>query len=136
MSETDDLIRAIDAKLSAEPAAAKKVPRLQRQAIVVSRMLGSIGFLFGFPLFAVVWMLINTLALLFLRLHVDAYPFLALNLLMSGLATIQATAVIIQQRQEEIPRQEQADRMDLALRGTRLTLQSIDKLLRDKLDKE
>lgn len=60
---------------------------------------GSWTFLISFFVFLTIWILINSVVVLW---HpVDPYPFILLNLLMSGLASIQAPVILMSQNRQE-----------------------------------
>jgi len=60
---------------------------------------GSWGFILGFAGFLLVWVLINTLVLLWRPF--DPYPFILLNLILSCLAAIQAPIIMMSQNRQE-----------------------------------
>lgn len=74
----------------------------QKAADNLTKYAGSWGFIIGFLIFLVIWMIINT--------HVwiknwDPYPFILLNLVLSCIAAIQAPIILMSQN-----RQSQKDR--------------------------
>ena len=60
---------------------------------------GSWGFICSFGGFLLLWILVNTLALL--RHPFDPYPFILLNLVLSCLAAIQAPIIMMSQNRQE-----------------------------------
>jgi uncharacterized membrane protein len=80
--------------LDAQEEAALHATWGQRLADRVAAIGGSWGFIVGFALVLLSWMLINSEVLRVLGLHpFDAYPYIFLNLMLSMLAAIQAPAV-------------------------------------------
>lgn len=59
---------------------------------------GSWSFIFLFCLVLIVWMFINSVALI---KHFDPYPFILLNLVLSCLAAIQAPIIMMSQNRQE-----------------------------------
>jgi uncharacterized membrane protein len=70
----------------------------QRSADNLSKWAGSWVFIIGFLVFLVVWMLLNTLVILFGKW--DIYPFILLNLVLSCLAAIQAPIILMSQNRQ------------------------------------
>jgi uncharacterized membrane protein len=60
---------------------------------------GSWGFILGFGLTIVVWIIINSVILL--RRPFDPYPYILLNLVLSCLAAIQAPVILMSQNRQE-----------------------------------
>ena len=71
----------------------------ERLADQVARFGGSWSFILFFAVFLVVWMLINSVALL--RQPFDPYPFILLNLILSTLAALQAPIIMMSQNRQE-----------------------------------
>lgn len=67
---------------------------------------GSWGFIILFFAMLIVWMVLNSLALL---RHWDPYPFILLNLVLSCLAAIQAPVILMSQNREADRDRIQAD---------------------------
>lgn len=59
----------------------------------VTEIAGSWGFIVGFCLFLILWMIINTI----LTLKFDEYPFILLNLILSCIAALQAPVIMMSQ---------------------------------------
>lgn len=59
----------------------------------VTQIAGSWGFIVGFCLFLILWMIINTI----LTLKFDEYPFILLNLILSCIAALQAPVIMMSQ---------------------------------------
>ncbi|MEW9856864.1 DUF1003 domain-containing protein [Novosphingobium sp. M1R2S20] len=79
----------------------------ERLADRVAAIGGSWGFIAGFVLVLLSWMLINSAALQHLGVHpFDGYPYIFLNLMLSMLAAIQAPVIMMSQN-----RQAQKDRI-------------------------
>jgi uncharacterized membrane protein len=70
----------------------------QRLADRVAEIGGSWGFIIGFLLFIMVWMLANTWLIVFRAF--DPYPFIFLNLILSLLAAIQAPVIMMSQNRQ------------------------------------
>jgi uncharacterized membrane protein len=93
--------------LDAQEEAALHATWGQRLADRVAAIGGSWGFIVGFALVLLSWMLINSEVLRVLGLHpFDAYPYIFLNLMLSMLAAIQAPVIMMSQN-----RQSQKDRI-------------------------
>lgn len=71
----------------------------ERLADRVARFGGSWAFILSFSAFLVVWMAINSFALL--RRPFDPYPFILLNLILSSLAAVQAPIIMMSQNRQE-----------------------------------
>ena len=59
----------------------------------VTEIAGSWGFIIGFCVFLILWMIINTI----LTLKFDEYPFILLNLILSCIAALQAPVIMMSQ---------------------------------------
>ncbi len=59
----------------------------------VTEVAGSWGFIIGFCVFLILWMVINTI----LALKFDEYPFILLNLILSCIAALQAPIIMMSQ---------------------------------------
>lgn len=59
----------------------------------VTEMAGSWGFIIGFCIFLIVWMIINTIMIV----KFDEYPFILLNLILSCIAALQAPIIMMSQ---------------------------------------
>ncbi|VWX52344.1 DUF1003 domain-containing protein [Novosphingobium sp. 9U] len=93
--------------LDAQEEAALHATWGQRLADKVAAVGGSWGFIIGFGVVLVSWMLVNSRILEDLGLHpFDAYPYIFLNLMLSMLAAIQAPVIMMSQN-----RQSQKDRI-------------------------
>lgn len=75
----------------------KSLTRGEKMADKLSEIAGSWGFIFGFTLFIIIWILINTV---FMTKGLDPYPFILLNLLLSCLAAIQAPIIMMSQNRQ------------------------------------
>ena len=64
-----------------------------RLADKVTEVAGSWGFIFGFCIFLVVWIVINYVMIL----TIDPYPFILLNLILSCIAALQAPVIMMSQ---------------------------------------
>ena len=59
----------------------------------VTEIAGSWGFIIGFCLFLIIWMIINTIMIV----KFDEYPFILLNLILSCIAALQAPVIMMSQ---------------------------------------
>jgi uncharacterized membrane protein len=71
----------------------------QRLSDKLADYAGSWGFIIAFGLVILLWILINSVLLIFR--HFDPYPFILLNLLLSCLAAIQAPVILMSQNRQE-----------------------------------
>ena len=62
----------------------------------VTQIAGSWGFIIGFCVFLILWMIINTI----LIVRFDEYPFILLNLILSCIAALQAPVIMMSQNRE------------------------------------
>lgn len=62
----------------------------------LTNIAGSWGFIIGFTLFLIIWIILN----LFIIKNLDPYPFILLNLLLSCLAALQAPIIMMSQNRE------------------------------------
>ena len=69
----------------------------QKAADGLSRGAGSWGFIIGFLVFLVIWMLMNVYAWIG---KWDVYPFILLNLCLSCLAALQAPVILMSQNRQ------------------------------------
>ncbi|MGJ7046020.1 DUF1003 domain-containing protein [Thermoanaerobacterium thermosulfurigenes] len=69
-----------------------------RMADKLADYAGSWSFIFTFGFLLIVWMVINSVALI---RHFDPYPFILLNLVLSCLAAIQAPIIMMSQNRQE-----------------------------------
>ncbi len=65
----------------------------------MSAIAGSWGFIIGFSLFLIFWIVLNTV-ILSKGNEIDPYPFILLNLLLSCLAAIQAPIIMMSQNRQ------------------------------------
>jgi len=63
----------------------------------LSEVAGSWGFIIGFSIFIIVWIIINTVVL---KKASDPYPFVLLNLVLSCLASLQAPIIMMSQNRQ------------------------------------
>ena len=70
-----------------------------RMADKVSEIAGSWGFIFGFSLFLLFWIVLNGI-LLARGNQLDPYPFILLNLLLSCIAALQAPIIMMSQNRQ------------------------------------
>jgi len=106
----------------------------ERMADRVARFGGSWAFIGSFGLFLVLWLLLNSLALL--RRPFDPYPFILLNLILSCIAAMQAPIIMMSQNRQESKdrlRAENDYRVNLkAELEIRLLTERIDHLLKEQ----
>ncbi|HHV75452.1 MAG TPA: DUF1003 domain-containing protein [Thermoanaerobacterium sp.] len=69
-----------------------------RMADKLADYAGSWSFIFTFGFLLIIWMVINSVALI---KHFDPYPFILLNLVLSCLAAIQAPIIMMSQNRQE-----------------------------------
>ena len=65
----------------------------------VSEIAGSWGFIFGFSLFLIFWIVLNTV-ILSGESAIDEFPFILLNLLLSCIAALQAPIIMMSQNRQ------------------------------------
>ena len=65
----------------------------------VSEKAGSWGFIFGFTLFLIFWIVLNT-KILMDGSEIDPYPFILLNLVLSCIAALQAPIIMMSQNRQ------------------------------------
>lgn len=80
----------------AEERAARRGDRI---ADAVARVGGSWGFIIGFAIVLVAWVILNLSS--WLAKPFDPYPFILLNLLLSTVAALQAPVIMMSQRRQE-----------------------------------
>lgn len=68
-----------------------------RLADAISEKAGSWGFILGFTLFIVIWIILN---LYVFTTDVDPYPFILLNLILSCIAALQAPIIMMSQNRQ------------------------------------
>ncbi len=102
--EQDALRRICSTKLiglDAAEGAALHATRADRLADKVAAVGGSWGFIIGFAVVLLAWVLINSRVLEAFGLHpFDGYPYIFLNLLLSMLAAIQAPVIMMSQNRQ------------------------------------
>lgn len=76
-----------------------KMTRGDRVADKLSEVAGSWGFIIGFILFLLAWIIFNTL-ILSEGNEIDPYPFILLNLVLSCLAALQAPVIMMSQNRQ------------------------------------
>ena len=70
-----------------------------RVADRVSEIAGSWGFILGFTLFLIFWVILNTI-LITKGKEIDPYPFILLNLVLSCIAALQAPIIMMSQNRQ------------------------------------
>ncbi len=114
-----------------------------RAADKVSEVAGSWGFILGFSLFLLAWVIFNGV-LLATNNPIDPYPFILLNLLLSCLAALQAPIIMMSQNRQaakdslrnqndyrtdlksELILEELHDKMDAILKNQRKILKNLE----------
>ena len=109
----------------------------------VSEIAGSWSFIFGFVLFLVFWIILNTV-MLTTDNQIDPYPFILLNLVLSCIAALQAPIIMMSQNRQaekdslrnqndyrtdlksEIILEELHDKMELILKNQRKILRELE----------
>jgi uncharacterized membrane protein len=71
----------------------------ERLADTFSDTAGSWGFLIGFAIVLVIWVVMNSIVLIFKPF--DPYPFILLNLVLSCIAAVQAPIILMSQNRVE-----------------------------------
>ena len=79
----------------------------QRMADATARVGGSWGFVIGFTLALIAWIIVNTVVLT--RTAFDPYPYILLNLVLSCLAALQAPIIMMAQNRQAARDRAQAD---------------------------
>ena len=69
----------------------------EKLADKLSEVAGSWGFIIGFSVFIIIWIIINTIVL---NKASDPYPFVLLNLVLSCLASLQAPIIMMSQNRQ------------------------------------
>ena len=75
----------------------KSLTRGEKLADKLSEVAGSWGFIIGFSLFIIGWIVFN---LVVMRKAMDPYPFILLNLMLSCLASLQAPIIMMSQNRQ------------------------------------
>ena len=109
----------------------------------VSEKAGSWGFIFGFTLFLVFWVILNTVIMIDGQ-EIDPYPFILLNLVLSCIAALQAPIIMMSQNRQaakdslrnqndyridlksEIILEELHDKMELILKNQRKIIRVLE----------
>ena len=99
MSDEEVLNLLADSKISVKPETEKgKYTLGQRAADAIAKFAGSWAFIFSFTGVLILWMVVN--ALLAAKAF-DPYPFILLNLVLSCVAAIQASLIMMSQNRQE-----------------------------------
>ena len=114
-----------------------------RVADKVSEVAGSWGFIFGFTLFLIFWVVLNSV-ILAAGEEIDPYPFILLNLVLSCIAALQAPIIMMSQNRQaakdslrnqndyrtdlksEIILEELHDKMELILKNQKKIIKSME----------
>ena len=97
MSDEEVLNLLADSKISESPAT-EKYTLGQRAADAIAKFAGSWAFIFAFTGVLILWMVINTILA---AKAFDPYPFILLNLGLSGVAASQAPLIMMSQNRQE-----------------------------------
>jgi len=73
-----------------------KMTKGDRLADKISEIAGSWGFIFGFIIFLLSWIILNLVGII----TIDEFPFVLLNLLLSCLAALQAPVIMMSQNRQ------------------------------------
>ena len=99
MTDEEVLNLLADSKISVKPESGKEKYTLgQRAADAIAKFAGSWAFIFSFCGVLVLWMIMN---ILLAAGAFDPYPFILLNLVLSGVAAIQAPLIMMSQNRQE-----------------------------------
>lgn len=129
-----------------------KMTRGDRIADKVSEIAGSWGFIFGFSLFLLFWIVLNAFILKGDN-QIDAYPFILLNLLLSCIAALQAPIIMMSQNRQaakdslrnqndyrtdlksELILEELHDKMEKILKNQKTIIEEIENIKENKKTK-
>ena len=75
----------------------KSLTRGEKLADKLSEVAGSWGFIIGFSIFIIIWIIINGMMM---QRASDPYPFVLLNLILSCLASLQAPVIMMSQKKK------------------------------------
>ena len=75
----------------------KSLTRGEKLADKLSEVAGSWGFIIGFSVFIIIWIIINTCVM---KKASDPFPFVLLNLVLSCLASLQAPVIMMSQNRQ------------------------------------
>ena len=99
MTDEEVLNLLADSKISVRPESGKENYTLgQRAADTIAKFAGSWAFIFSFTGVLVLWMVVNVILA---AKAFDPYPFILLNLVLSCVAAIQATLIMMSQNRQE-----------------------------------
>ena len=120
-----------------------------RVADKVSEVAGSWGFIIGFSLFLIFWIVLNTVILKG-DAAIDEYPFILLNLLLSCIAALQAPIIMMSQNRQaakdslrnqndyrtdlksELILEELHDKMELILKNQKKIMKELEEVNNEK----
>lgn len=129
-----------------------KMTRGDRIADKVSEIAGSWGFILGFSLFLLFWIVLNAFILKGDN-QIDAYPFILLNLLLSCIAALQAPIIMMSQNRQaakdslrnqndyrtdlksELILEELHDKMEKILKNQKTIMEEIENIKENKKTK-
>ena len=116
-----------------------------RVADKVSEIAGSWGFILGFCLFLIFWVILNSF-ILTVDTKIDGYPFILLNLLLSCIAALQAPIIMMSQNRQaakdslrnqndyrtdlksELILEELHDKMEMILKNQKKIMKSLEEV--------
>ncbi len=100
IDDEDDLIEMLINKpitIDVDKQEDKSLTTGEKLADKLSEIAGSWGFIIGFAIFIIIWIIINTAIL---NKASDPYPFVLLNLVLSCLASLQAPIIMMSQNRQ------------------------------------
>ena len=105
----------------------------ERAADIMRNMMGSWPFVFGFFAVMAAWIVINTvfLARVIHGKQFDAYPYIALNLVLSTLAGVQAAALLIAAKRADAIASEIALHTEKNTDDTKSLIQDVTRLINE-----
>ena len=150
LDETDeeellDLLLEQPISIDVDKQEEAKMTKGDRIADKVSEIAGSWGFILGFSLFLIFWIVLNAFILKGDN-QIDAYPFILLNLLLSCIAALQAPIIMMSQNRQaakdslrnqndyrtdlksELILEELHDKMEKILKNQKVIMDELDNL--------
>jgi uncharacterized membrane protein len=100
IEDEDDLLEMLIDKpitIDVDKQEDKALTTGEKLADKLSEVAGSWGFIIGFSLFIICWIIFN---MVIMRKAMDPYPFILLNLLLSCLASLQAPIIMMSQNRQ------------------------------------
>ncbi len=106
----------------------------EKSADALTKVAGSWGFIIGFLVVLVLWIIVNSSWILFGKTW-DPYPFILLNLALSCLAAIQAPIILMSQNREAQKDRQRAEYDYAVNRKAEREIQDLKKVL-DRIDRK